>query len=702
MKVTKLSLTNVKGATREVALSGRDLFTGPNGAGKSTNLEGFLVGKLGYVPGRGRELADVYRLASGEELAAGLETEGGFKCSRTIREKVKKSRATGEKSYSLTMEIDVFPPRGEKGDNEKKDRITKELGDTSVLLDLGALFALSDAERRKFIFSLTDPAQFGWDRKRFINEVVGANDKFAGYAGHLESIWDPSASVQENVVRALEWVKGELSSRRAEMKKAAAAKEQLLTQKRELGSDPGSAAELSEELAGARADLAKLTADLATAQEKVRSALRIKARIEGYHLKLAAPEPAVHSAETLARAANDIALAKASIEGMRSQRGDLETEAGRLEAEVDACMAPCRTADAKVAALRGLIAEIEKSKGICPLLKEKCQADLSKFVADTQKELEAASRAAAEAYAKGKGFSTQLTTTREAIRKFTKAIEDGNAKLTMTQRSLDAMAHANAQAQKDAEGRAALATEIEKAQAELAALQVVDVAPLEAAKQGLVGRVADLERELAKRQAIANLLSSFDRANLEAEQLAETVDTLDDLARFIGPSGLQGTILRDTISPLIKKVNELLGQTGRGYNLKTIMEGRNGQQICDFAWERSGHDISYDSLSGGEKVVFGAALCTALVLMKNPPCKSIVVEASECDAANMRALLEAIGQFGKELDNVLIASHVEPPAVEGWTIHHLDGKRESKPANQELFGSGASTAPARVEEKVTF
>ncbi|MEN6550191.1 MAG: AAA family ATPase [Armatimonadia bacterium] len=671
MKVIKLKLTNVKGATRELRLSGRDLFTGPNGAGKSTNLEGFLVGMLGYVPGRGKQLADVYRLASGEEMTVGLETDSDFKCSRTIREKCRKSRATGEKNYSLTMEMEVFPPRGEKGDNDKQERITKELGDTSVLLDLGALFALSDAERRKFIFSLTDPAQFGWDRDKFIAAITGQDLRFAAQAKELATIWDPGASVQENVARALEWVKSELSARRAELKKSQAAKEQLLAQKRELGSDPGSAAELAAELEAARADLAKLTGDLAAAQEKVRSARNLRVRIENYQTKLQAPEPRTHAPEVIEKLRNELVLATAEVAGMNSQRESLEADEHGLQAEVDACYGPSREADAKVASLRALINKVEASKGVCPLMGAQCQADLAKFTAEARGELLAAEQQASDCYARGKGFSDRLATTRDSIRKFTKSVEARSASVAASQRTLDAMIKGNELAQKDLEARNNLRSEIEKAQAELTALQVVDVGPLEAAKLGMAGRVADLERELNKRQAIANLLSSFDRANLEAEELAQTVDILDDLARFVGPTGLQGTILRDTIAPLITKVNELLGQTGRGYNLRTVMQGRNGQEILDFAWERGGQSISYDSLSGGEKVVFGAALGCSLVLTKNPPCKALVIEASECDAGNMRALMEAIGQFGASLDNVLIATHVEPPAVEGWTIHRL-------------------------------
>lgn len=692
-KINKLILKNVKGTTSEVELSGRDIWTGPNGAGKSTHLEGFMAAKLGYIPGRGKLLADVYRMASDEEMEVGLEADNGFRCSRTIREKCTKKR-TGERSYSLTSSVSVFPPRDKNEDGGA--RIAKELGDISALLDLGDLFAKSDTERRKFIFSLTDPASFGWDRERVFEEVIKSNDKFEGLLKDLRLVWNEEASIQDNVALALEWAKGELSAKKAELKKAQAAKEQLLAQKRELGSDPGSAAELSAELAQARQDLSKLTADVASAQAKVRSAVNLKSRIDRLNGQMAAPESKTYGPELTDPLKSLIKECESEIDRLSKGRDAVESEAKTISDELESCKPMVRKADTRVGSLSGMIAKVEGAKGVCPLLGEKCQSDLSKFVDTAKRDLAAAEKTAAEASDRVDSFESKLKVKRDEYRQFTKTIEQKSSQMSAAQKTLDSMIKANEMAAKDAENRESLRSEVERAQKELSGMGLVDVAPLEAARDGMAGRVADLDREVVKRQAIANLLDSFDRANLEAERLAEEVDLLDDLARCIGPDNLQGKILKDTVGPLIDKVNSLLERTGRGYNLQAVMEGRNGQQVFGFTWNRNGKEIPYKSLSGGETVVFGAALCTAMLLMKNPPCKSLVVEASECDEGNLRALMEAIGQFGKELDNVLIATHhfpIAPSEVPDWSIHNLSLKDRSE-------ATVASTH--KTEERFTF
>jgi len=687
-----------------VELTGRDIWTGPNGSSKSTRLEGFLIALLGYIPGYKKELSDVYRLASDEEMGAGLEMSDGFKFTRTIRERCTKKKS-GERVYSLTEDVvDLFPLRGEKNPTDRKNRVSKELGDISMLLDLGKFFSMSDAERRKFIFSLTDPSQFGWDRKRVVNELIGTNEKFVGWSGHVESMWDDTVGVQENVARILEWAKSELSTKKAEVKRAQAAKEQLLAQKRELGSDPGSAAEIAAELKGARESLAKLIAEVSAAQAKVRSAVNLKNRIERLQNQVNAPAPKVHPEEAI-KAVEDSAIAsRAEVAKLSEERNRIDAECKRLEAEIDSCTPAVRKADARVGSIQGLITKIEGTKGICPLLGEKCQSDLGSYVTKLKDELVEADRVAHEASEKRKGFEKELALNREEVRKLTKKIEQESAQAAAADRTMDSMSKSNAMAGKDAETRENARLEMARAEDELRELGLVDIMPLEAARDGMSGRVHDLDRELTKRQAIANLLSSFDRANVEADELSEKADILDDLVRFLGPDNLQGKILKDTIGPLVEKINALLDKTGRGYSLKVVLEGKNGQQVLDFAWERNGRDITFATLSGGEKVVFGVALCTALVLAKNPPCKTLVVEASECDEGNLRALMEAVGQLGPELDNVLVASWATPPAVEGWKVHKMDSpkKTEMSDLGKNLFALGASMMKTQAEEKVTF
>ena len=670
MKAVKLVTTNTKGINLNETLSGRDIFVGSNGTGKSTRLEAFLIGLLGYVPGRGSQLSDVFNFSSGDEMSSSLETDSGFNCTRTIKEK-KTKHASGERSFSLSMTASVFPPKGEKTDNERKERISTELGDFSIMFDLASLFAMSDNEKRKFIFSLTDPAQFGWTKEKFMAEITDANPKFGLHLKTLGLIWRNEVSVQENVSNCLAWVKEQISIQKAQLKKALAAKEQLLQQKREMGSDPGSAAELGAEYQKARADLSDKTAEISGALEKLKTARMLRADLERVNKSLSAPEQKVFVPEQLAQQANFITSAEAEIKQLKTDRTLWGMQVQELTKQNDALAAPYHEASSKLKENNKIINQVVGSKGICPLIGKKCKADLNAYAIELGALRDEAQR--------------QMNSVGEARNKIQAQISELQGKISMAETSMEKrqenidasrklaadMERQNALAAKDRENRASWKADVDRKTKELSDLQLVDVNALEAVKNGLVNRIQTLEKEIDKRKAIANMLASFDRANIEAVEVEQTVDVLDDLAKFLGPVNLQGRILKDTIGPIMGKINTLLDKIGRGYRLEPKMQDKNGKEVFDLIFNREGVEISFESLSGGEKIIFGAAIACALVLARNPPLKVIMIEAAEADSTNLQALLEALNIFGSSIDNILVATHVQAPAVDGWTIHRL-------------------------------
>ena len=670
MKAVRLITSNIKGLNLDTELSGRDIFVGANGSGKSAHLEGFVIGYLGYVPGQGRELSDTFRISSADEMSSTLEIDSGFKCTRTIKEKKTKHQG-GDRSFSLSMTASVFPPRGEKTDNERKTRIATELGDFSVMFDLASLFAMSDNEKRKFIFSLTDPAQFGWTREKFLEEVTTANEKFGPYLKNLSLIWRNDVSIQENVSNCLAWVKEQVSVNKAQLKKALAAKEQLLQQKREVGSDPGSASELGSEYQKARADLTTLTSEIATAQEKLKTARMLRAEVEQLNKSLVTPDPKTFSSEEIAQQRNFVSLAQADITQFKGDIQKWRVKIEELTVKHETFSAPYHEAATKLREVNVSISKVVGSKGICPLIGKKCKADLQAYAIELGVQRDESQRKMNEAGEARNKLQTQISELQGKISSAETSLNMRQEAVTTGSKTVADMEKQNAIADKDRETRGSWKSSVEQKTRQLNDLQLVDVNALEAAKNGLVNRIQTLEKEIEKRKTIANLLQSFDRANIEATEVEQTVDVLDDLAKFLGPVNLQGRILKDTIGPLISKVNSLLSMTGRSYNLRPIMQDKNDKEIFDFAWQKDGRDVNFESLSGGERVVFGAALACALVLQKNPPLKALVIEAAEADAGNLTALMEALNKFGGDLGNVLIATHIGAPKVTGWTVHSL-------------------------------
>jgi len=670
MRVSRLITTNTKRFNLDQQLSGRDLFVGPNGCGKSARLESFLIGLLGYVPGKGRELSDTFKKSSGEEMSITLELDTGFKSTRTIKEKRTKHQG-GEKSFSLTMASSVFPPRGEKTESDRRDRISTELGDFSIMFDLAALFSMSDNERRKFIFALTDPVQFGWTKEKFLQEILGSNQKFAPYTKELGLIWRDDTSVQDNVTNCLLWVKNQISEKKAALKKALAAKEQLLQQKREIGSDPGSSAELGAEYQKAKEEFNSITAQIAAAQEKIKMSRILKYEISCIQTQLAKPETPLISETEIAGHINTEAILSAEIEKAKAEEEALAKRQNELREELAVHSGEFYRTEEKVKAIKTIVDKILGSKGICPLIGKKCKADLQSYAVELGAQRDEAQRELNSVSGKRTKIQKDIENIYNAIRMINKSRGEKVEILSKEVQAVSAMRVQNATAIKDQENRQDLQRRLEQNTKSLSDLQLSDVGPLEAAARGLSIRMQELEKAIDKRKTVSNLMQSFDRANIEATELEEIVDILDDLARFLGPANLQGRILKDTIGPLISKVNSLLDMTGRAYNLRPVMQDKNEKEIFGFAWQKDGVDIDFESLSGGERVVFSAALACALVLQKNPPLKALVIEAAEADAGNLTALMEAINKFGGDIGNVLIATHTLAPQVEGWQLHNL-------------------------------
>lgn len=81
--IQTLSLSNLKGTSREVRLEPLTIITGRNHAGKSAILDALTLGFLGYIPALGKTNSATFRLASGKSMAVELTAADGRKVSRT-------------------------------------------------------------------------------------------------------------------------------------------------------------------------------------------------------------------------------------------------------------------------------------------------------------------------------------------------------------------------------------------------------------------------------------------------------------------------------------------------------------------------------------------------------------------------------------------------------------------------------------------
>jgi exonuclease SbcC len=671
MKLTRLVTSNTKGQDLDDELSGRDLFVGPNGTGKSTRLEATIGGILGHIPSKGKTLSDFFSIASDSVMDVTLKTDTDFSCTRTITEKAKRKKGTSEKTFSLSNSISVFPPKGESKDAEFKERIKAEFGDFAVMLDLDEFLEMSDERKRAFIFSLTNPEDFGWNRDR-VSDELAKNLSNEGLASTLMKIWDDSKSIQDNIAIMLKWAKEELSGLKKQLKAAQATKATLLKQKQEVGSLPSSLPQIEEELQKAREELNTVSAQIAAQKEKVKRFKTLKEIASSLELKLDQPIPPAANAKEVATLEERLKQTKENAEMLSERRQKLQDNIGQMREKYTEASKKLKDEAVKQKILDQQVTTLRSSEK-CPLLGETCPSqdrlqertveltekllDADKAVQDAEKEVK---RLDKEGHAEQEAVQRCMSDT-EALSKLIVSLTNELAQMKQVNKEAEAVQANQAEAQK----------QLDKIKSELSELDIQDIEPLNVAEAGVRERIKELEAKRKQQQEVNDLLKSFDKAKLQEMELEEKVESFEDACIFLGPSQLQGDMLKQTIAPLTSKINELLQKTSDQYNLDVELVDKNGKEIFNMCWHKDDKVIPFESLSGGEKVIFSTALLCALVLLKNPPLKVICIEASEVDAQNLTTLLQAINDFGNEIDNFLMATHVKPTEPAGWSMHIL-------------------------------
>ena len=174
--IKQIVMKGIKGTTATQELTGRDIILGRNGAGKTTRMQAIGLTMNGYVPGKGKTAAETFKMASEESMTVGLVTDT-FEAEREYI-KTEKVNKQGETEVKISQKLQISPMAGETTIAQKEARIKQELGDFPVMLDFGAFIALSDAQKRDFIYSLSG-TQSEWDKdkiERVLRERSGVAD----------------------------------------------------------------------------------------------------------------------------------------------------------------------------------------------------------------------------------------------------------------------------------------------------------------------------------------------------------------------------------------------------------------------------------------------------------------------------------------------------------------------------------------------
>lgn len=183
-------------------------------------------------------------------------------------------------------------------------------------------------------------------------------------------------------------------------------------------------------------------------------------------------------------------------------------------------------------------------------------------------------------------------------------------------------------------------------------------------------RAAALRSLAAEKEKAAMLAETIERRMDEARRGMVEHEVLGDLTE--AARGLRDSLMREVLSPLRERVDELLGAIDARFRSYFSLEDGRGKEGLEFGLLNGHGRVPFESLSGGERVLFSAALAAALVLRAEPPQKVLLVEMGELDEANSAAMLRGLRDLRGYLDNVVAVSCHDAGAPEGWNRIELD------------------------------
>jgi len=663
MKIERLHMEGIKlhAEHTRVDLGGLDLFLGPNGCGKSTVLEAVQVGMLGHLPGRGKRLEDTWGLYN--PAAKGLTVQLGFGEGQNVAEVIED--IGGKLSESIHI-------NGEEVATTEGKRLRREmLGDFPLMFDLGEFLGLSDPKKKDFLAGLVSE---GLDADTLPGKVL---------IGVLEAL------------KGVEALKAVMDALDCTAQEAATKMHDKL---------PESNKAVISEAIDTLAHLAKKSETPLEGLEKFHAEIKRKMLDSGKDAK-------ARRAEIDGLVEPESYMDPQALGEKEAQLVDTETKLAAARKEHGAAENAAQTYQRRALKIQEVEDEIGVEVQILADLPEVSGEELEKALA-TIKILDDQHR---EKMAK----HDELTLRSQAAGKTLAALEVGTLCPTCGQAVGDEVTGPLAAAVKKFDGQAGkleeqiavLVAEIDlqdtvienadkretaaaskvKLEAELEQLQaeVGDVPSLEMAGhavEGLEAAVTSMRDEVEAARTAATKLEQRATAELAVTKIEErqkTEKAITEAARDL----IHGSVKMGSAA-IQAKVQELLSEITPGLRFVFDFEGKGGR--LRFGLE-NGSFVPFAALSGGETVLVSCALATALILLKNPPCKVLMVEAAEVDGVNGNALLGGLAKMAAHLDNVLVASchELTPDAADGWTVHEL-GDDEAARADSSQVGRDAA------------
>jgi len=172
---------------------------------------------------------------------------------------------------------------------------------------------------------------------------------------------------------------------------------------------------------------------------------------------------------------------------------------------------------------------------------------------------------------------------------------------------------------------------------------------------GAKSRLSELKKHRKSLQQVAMYQEEIEKIRADHVEMAENEEAA-----------------KSNLSDLLSRRQEALaGVTGKIKD-RLVSYLPYGEPFVDLedrvaiGWKLHGNEVLPQSLSGGERVIFGTALCNALSPKDRP--LLIVVEAAEADATNLSKLLSTLAAEAGDAQVICNSWHIPDAIPDGWDV----------------------------------
>jgi hypothetical protein len=724
-RIARISLAGYKGLTRDYTLDGPTILSGANGAGKSAALEGLryaLRGRVpgglaldavaGYFPPRGGTVRVTD--SAGRWIERGIKVDHGKKKVSEVLTTSSTKPDADEPDLSAWQVSEVVLDVAEfisLSVAKRREFILRLCGGGEVPADLiasleaeyareiggpGATAAIFDRPRSDIpdIYRLVE----AWRQLRGLREVLGSYLTAGAVAGK---------SLSDVFLRLGEVAKeGMLGSRKA-AREAAAAQKEL-----EAGVQGARAA--AAEIAGRRAALEKIREELSAYRARVERRDEARRRVEaaerarisaearrdggGHPPPAPGPRPEAPAADPrridiYARLQEEIAADACRRENRHQAKRLLDAENAAHRVWIDAETEVEGLKKMSIARVVNLLAEIpDEADPSIPELREAVENLSSGW----QENLRKAEAQAASLHETAKATSEAAKGREELEIQLGSEIREGEERMAALRAQLAQVEHelsageqgyrerlraweAADRAHRGAEAaRAAVDRELEtailaeaEARKRLAAVETVNGEAFPS-METIEARLYQAEADAQAAEEAAGAVRAYEEAGERATRAQVDEAAWKAAGQAIGV--LRERVVGQSTAGITDEINTILHSAGRTETAFLELETERGRPCFSLGWTKGEERAPLEALSGGEGVIFLAALALALT-RRSPGRRLLLVEGDGLDAGNFSGLLRALRPQAEGLQACVVAtSRAELGDTEGWRVMKLGGR----------------------------